>query len=477
MSKDGDSMEDRSSKHYFSRREFLKAMGGVAATIAVSSCTPRETPTPTEAKAPSPTEAVAPVPTEAVVPTEVPEPVTVRYWGNPIADYSGPHLDARIAAFEAEHPGIKVVYEPFPDDGHTKFLTQAVAGTAPDIIENGSGEYKRLYQAGVLKDLTSLISDVPPQYLDEWPQEFMKWLETPEGAIYGLPYRCWHMVLIYNKSMFDEVGVAYPDGSWNHDNYLEAMVKFIKEEGGKKVRWGGHEIVRANQWLENKLRVFGGYLVDPEDNTRCALGDAGAQDGLAWINKAIWETNAWPQTAQIENYWYAPFDTGALATMASGSWILSTLDSAIEDRFVWDFAPYPKGPDGLRACFSSSDCWTMYEGTKNPEAAWEVFKWLISDEMETHMMESAGSEPSRPSLYPKWYEIVRARFPRLAEANLKAFEEPVIEGYTFFEGSFKDQSAANEILTPALDQFLDAGTFKTEDFIAVADEITEALRS
>jgi multiple sugar transport system substrate-binding protein len=398
-------------------------------------------------------------------------------WGNPIPEYSGPHLDTRIAQFEAAHPGIKVLYEPFPEDGHTKFLAQAVAGTAPDIIENGSGEYKRLYQAGASLDLRPYMSDLPSDIANGWPPEFMQWLTAPDGAIYGLPMRSWHMVLIYNRDLFDSLGVPYPDGSWTHDDYMENMIKFIKEEGGQKVQWGGHEISKALQWLENKLRVYDGYLVDPADNTRCALGDPAAQEALAWLNQAVWEENAWPQTAQIQDYWFAPFDTGALATMASGSWIISILDGSIEDRFGWDFAPYPRGPNGTRASFSASDNWTVYSGTPNPDATWEVLKWLVSDEMETHMMESAGSEPSRDSLYPQWYEIVRSRFPRLAETNLEAFQEPVTEGFTFFEGSFKDQVAANDILNPALEQFLDAGTIGPEDFIGIAEEVTQAQQA
>jgi multiple sugar transport system substrate-binding protein len=468
MSTGNDSQRARNTKRRLTRRGFIKVVGGIASGLALSACAPQATP-PT---ATGPTAKPAATATTAVVS----KPVEVRYWGNPIPEYSGSRLNERIAKFEAEHPGIKVIYEPYPEDGHTKFLAQAVAGTAPDIIENGGGNYRRLYQAGVALNLQPFMSDLPKPYLDEWPPAFLKWLEAPDGAIYGLPMRTWHMVLIYNKDMFDEVKVPYPDDSWDHDDYLEAMQKFIKEEGGKKVRWGGHEIVKAADWLENKLRVFDGYLVDPQDDTRCALGDKPAQEALAWIYKAIWETNAWAQTSQIPDYWFAPFDVGALATMASGSWIISILDGSIEDRFRWDFAPYPKGPQGTRASFASSDCWTVYAGTKNPEATWEVLKWLVSDEMEIHMMESAGSEPSRASLYPKWKEIVRSRFPRLAEANLDAFEEPAKENYVFFSGLFKDQAKADEILNPALEAFIDAGTTKPEDFVAIADEITQAQR-
>ena len=471
------------SERKLSRRDCLKLMAGATAGGILVACTP-EVETVEVEKVVKETVEVEKVVEQTIevekVVTVTPGPRTeVRYWGNPIPQYSGEHLDARIAKFEETHPGIKVIYEPYPDEGQTKFLAQAVAGTAPDIIEAGGSSYWQYIEAGVATDLKPYVSDLPRVYFDDWPGSLIEWLTARDGSgsIWGLPYRSTHMVLIYNRTLFDEVGVEHPL-EWDHADYLAQGSKFLqKDDSGKLVRWGGHSIVKATKWLENKLRAFDGYIVDPEDPTRCALGDDEAQEALEWLYKCIWEDNMWPRTEQMENYWWAPFDAGTIATQETASWILAIWADAIGDRFKWDFAPYPKGPRGTKASAGAEDCWITWSGSEHPQETWEVLKWLVSDEMEIHMMESAGSEPGRRSLYPEWYRIVREKYPQLADTNLEAFEEPVRQGYEFHEGVFKDNSTAMEILNPALELFIDAGEAKPDYFRQVADEITASQQA
>jgi multiple sugar transport system substrate-binding protein len=456
------------SSHFkpkLSRRKFLKYAGTATAASLLAACAPQTPGTPDV----GPTAAATSVPTPS-------QPVTVRWWANPLPAYSGPHLDARIAQFEATHPGIKIAHEPFPSDGHTKFLVEAVAGNAPDIILSGASSFNRLWKAGAGLDLRPFLSDLPSNIVNEWPSTFIPWLTAPDGAVYGLPMRLIHIAMYYNKSLFDEVGVDYPDASWNHDDYMEAMRPFKLEQDGRVVRWGGAETVKNQQVLENKLRIFDGALVDPTDDRRSALHEPNSLEALRWIEQAIWAENVWPQTAQIENHFNPPFENGQVAMLTIGSWRLGLTYTGVDGRFDWDFSPYPRGPRGTRVAYGGGDNWFVYGGTKHPEATWEVLKWLVSDEMEIHMMESAGSEPSRPSLYPRWYEIIRSTYPGLAQANLEVFQEPLTEGYSYFPALFSDQATVNEVLNPALEQFIDLGTIQADDFVDVSQRLTQALQ-
>jgi multiple sugar transport system substrate-binding protein len=484
------------------RREFLKLMAGAAAGSALAACKPQivketvvvEKPVEKVVKETVVVEKpVEKVVKETVVVTEekvvketvekvvtaTPLPRTgITFWGMPMPRYAE-EIAKYIPGFEEEHPTIKVNYEPWPDEGSTKFLTMAVAGNAPDVTNNGSDQVWAWARNGLLMDLKSFYDEVPRAYLVDWSPRFLQWLTARDGsgAIWGVPMRQLHMVLLYNKTAFDEVGVDYPL-EWDHDVYLTEGAKFRKEEGGKVVRWAGHAIVKATLWLEQKLKAFGGNLVDPEDWTRCALGDDESQEALEWLYKAIWEDNIWPQTAQIESYWYAPFDSGGIVTQECASWIIGIWYEAIQDRFQWDFAPYPKGPTGVRAACAGSDCYTMWAETSHPDEAWEWMKFLISDDGETVMMTAAGSEPARRSMYPEWYRIVREQFPLMAEdTNWAAFEQPMKEGFDYVTGVFADPNIASEILAPALELFIDAGEVMPDHFKGIGDEITEALRA
>ena len=470
------------SEKKLNRRDCLKLMTGAAAGGLLAACAPQEkVVVETVEKVVKETVEVEKVVKETVevesVVTATPgERTEVRIWGMPSPRYVE-NIQRYIPAFEEEHPNIKINFEPFPDEGHTKFITQAVAGNAPDIIENSGDNYWKYVRNDICLDLKPYFPDLPRVYLEDWPKANLDFLTARDGSgsIWGVPMRAWHMVLLYNKDLFDEVGVDYPL-DWDRDTYLTEGLKFLQaDDSGRPVRWGGHAIVKATVWLENVLRVFGGSVADPDDWTRCALGDDEAQEALEWIYRCIWEDNVWPQTAQIENYWYAPFDSGAIATQESGSWIIGIWYEAIQDRFQWDFAPYPKGPSGS-ASNASSDCYTAWVGTPHPDETWEALKWLVSDDMEICMMEAQGSEPGRRSLYGEWYRIVKEQFPLMAEdTNWQAFEQPVREDYDYVASVFVDPGIAGEILNPALELFIDAGEAKPDYFKEIADEITETL--
>jgi len=470
------------------RREFLKLMAGAAAGSALAACKPqivketvvvekpvekivKETVVVTEEKVVKET-------VEKVV-TATPVPRTeVSFWGNPLPRYAE-NIARYLPRFEEEHPTIKATYVPYPDEGEAKFLAMAVAGNAPDVRENAGSNYWNHVRNDLAMDLEQYYSDLPRAYMEDWSPRFLEWLRARDGSnsIWGVPMRSLHMVLLYNASLFDEVGADYPL-DWNHDEYLSEGAKFRKEEDGRVVRWAGHSIVKADLWFEQKLKAFGGNLVDPEDWTRCALGEPESQEALEWLYKAIWEDNIWPQTAQIENYWYAPFDSGGIASQECASWIIGVWYEAIQERFRWDFAPYPKGPGGTRAANAGADCWTMWSGSPHPDEAWELMKWLVSDDGEICMMEAAGSEPARHSLYGDWYEIMKKQFPLMAEdTNWQAFEQPMAEGFDYITGVFADPGIAGEILNPALGQFIDAGEVTPDYFKGIADEITAAVRA
>ena len=59
---------------------------------------------------------------------------------------------------------------------------------------------------------------------------------------------------------------------------------------------------------------------------------------------------------------------------------------------------------------------------------------------------------------------------------IDAFVEPIKDDYAFYSGLFKDQAAADEILYPALEKFVDVGTSSPEEFITVSEEITNAMK-
>ena len=64
--------------------------------------------------------------------------------------------------------------------------------------------------------------------------------------------------------------------------------------------WGSSNYGMNANWLTQYwLRNFGGHMVDPEDNTRCGLGDPECVEALEWIRKIIWDDNMFAYQSSI----------------------------------------------------------------------------------------------------------------------------------------------------------------------------------
>ena len=78
------------------------------------------------------------------------------------------------------------------------------------------------------------------------------------------------MALYYNKDLFDEYGVGSPDGTWDHDDYLDVMKRFTRDRdgGGQTGLWGNMLTISWDR-IQMHVNGWGGHFADPDDSTRC----------------------------------------------------------------------------------------------------------------------------------------------------------------------------------------------------------------
>jgi len=449
-----------------SRRRFLAMSASVTGyALLLSACAPA-TPTP------------APAEGEATVPATLPvEPASIRavmYAPEPLMKFN----EKIIAEFMADHPGTTVTIEPSPSEFYEKIFAMVAAGTAPDVFDGGGWWMPLLAERGQLLDLQPYVErDFSAETVADFSPILWNHLWTQDGKVhYGIPQFQATLALYYNKTMFDAVGLDYPDESWDHDTYLEAMSRFVKEDdSGKMIRWGGYGQVRDWGRMEVHLRSFGGSFIDPEDSAHCTLDTPEAQEAIEWCRARIWDDNVWPQTDQMEDYWSPPWTTGQVATIEDGSWFLRYWAEGIES-FDWDVAPFPKGPKG-RAVLGSDDAWMIYQGTKFPDTAWELVKFFVSPEYLRGYMAAEAKQPPRLSMLPEWYTILRQNWPSLEQVNLEVFGAPVEAGELILFPVFKDHAKATEILAPVVDDVIVNGTAGADALAEAAKRLNEALRA
>lgn len=101
---------------------------------------------------------------------------------------------------------ITVVYEPLQGDYNKSLTTLLAAGNAGDVFYLPAETLDGFVATGKVLPLNGLVNTSP----------FIKSLNaafTRGGRLYGVAKDFNTLTLVYNRSLFDEAGVKYPDGT------------------------------------------------------------------------------------------------------------------------------------------------------------------------------------------------------------------------------------------------------------------------
>jgi multiple sugar transport system substrate-binding protein len=166
------------------------------------------------------------------------------------------------------------------------------------------------------------------------------------------------------------------------------------------------------------------------------------------------------------------FARGKLAMSEDGSWALKNiLEHA---NFRVGVAPMPAGP-ARRVTLSTTDGFGIYSGTRHPEEAWELVKFLVSEEYALAMARANLLQPARLSLMPQWEGLVRDQYPdKSKELDLDVFAAPHREGYSVVQEIFpRSMSQATTLLHQAFTEIFTLGQAETGILQAVSSEIDQ----
>jgi len=231
------------------------------------------------------------------------EPVTITFTFPESRDRS---LYQPIAeAFQESHPHITINLRPDPsgqwvrDESHE--VDAFVQWSAPALTRGDTP---------LVLSLDPLLAKTPELPLDDFypcSLDMFRW----EGALWALPAEVDMQLLYYNKDLFDESGVAYPQAGWTWDDLLLTaqrlttvegepwnytghyglashstwgdIVPFIYQHGGELFQFDDPLTEEAIQWYAD-LALVHGVMPRPEDVTHGNTYDVFQQEKAAmWI--------------------------------------------------------------------------------------------------------------------------------------------------------------------------------------------------
>jgi multiple sugar transport system substrate-binding protein len=294
--------------------------------------------------------------------------------------------------FEKDHPDIPVQVTVIPSNGYNeKVFTTVAAGNPPDIFNSGDIIIPTIVSKDYAYDLNEFIEKENYDLSVFYP-EVVEGLQF-ENKLVGLTDNWDTQVLYYNRDLFDQAGLDYPDASWTWDDLRVAARALTSGEGPKKVFGVVHGTWFAPVFSE--IWAHGGDILS-EDGKQCLMDEPPAVEAVQAIVDLIEEGVA-PTPQQLEGQAPNQFMLSGRAGMIidAGRWAAFELQEG--KRVDWAVAPLPQGPNGRAPFFHIS----MYAITKNsdsPGNAWKFLKYMVSREAIKATVANQQGIPSRPQL-------------------------------------------------------------------------------
>ena len=192
------------------------------------------------------------------------------------------------------------------------------------------------------------------------------------------------IVLFYNKDMFDATGVAYPTADWTYDDLRAAAKKLtIIGADGKVSQFGFYSDLWDMEliWSE-AIWAYGGDIINA-DHTKTLIAEPKARPAWQLFHDMMFEDKSWPDSNTVGEYGGDPFLAGVAAMTTIGHW---AVPGYAEVKFKWDVASMPKGPAGQATSVNSAG-FVVGKSSKNPDAAFEFLKYVLSEPAQKRLAE------------------------------------------------------------------------------------------
>ncbi|MFC6092253.1 ABC transporter substrate-binding protein [Saccharothrix lopnurensis] len=310
--------------------------------------------------------------------------------------YEGPDSAMGIAwaeairLFEESHPGVTVEFEEKGFEQVQKTAPMVLnSSDAPDLMEYNKGNATTglLSKQGLLTDLSVEAADRGwDRKVGAGPDITARYDERGvmgSGKWYGVPNYAEYVLVYYNKTMFDQRGLAAPT---TLEELTAAMGRFAAE-GITPLAVGGAEypaaqllyqlaLTRADRdWVDRFQRYTG--EVDFHDRTWSNAVETFA----AWLREGYLDEDSAGLKAEDMGLGFAQ---GRHPIMISGSWWYGRLRSQVRD-FEWATAAWP----GMTAG-SGGNLWVVPKGAKNKELALDFIDITLSQPVQDLLRDSGG---------------------------------------------------------------------------------------
>ena len=291
-----------------------------------------------------------------------------------------PGLTKILADFTAQ-TGIKAEIQVTPWEQYWTMLEAgATGGSLPDVFWMHSNEIAKYAEYEMLLDLTDRIASSDKIDLSKFPEDIVNIYNWQGNIQYAVPKDIDTIALWYNKTMFDEAGLSYPDETWTWDTFRDACEKLTKADGSQY----GFALKPSNNQAGyyNIVYDMGGTIIS-DDKKSSGFDQEGTIKAIDFTASLVKDGLTPSYEVLAENEEAALLAAGKVAMITQGSWMLAYLCNDEYVKANCDIAVLPKDAvTGRRVSIYNGLGWVADAKTDQPDNAWALIEYLGSQEAQ-----------------------------------------------------------------------------------------------
>lgn len=283
-----------------------------------------------------------------------------------------------------------------------KTLVSLQAGDEIDIIYETNQGLKNYYDAGVLSPINELAEKAGYDFNAVFGENVPVF---SDDKAYGLPAFNDIWLTFYNKKVFDEAGVAYPNPEgWTWEKYVETAQQLTDVDknifGSLMLDYDIYNTMLALQkgathYGEDGLTNYDDVLFKESVEFYYSLGnDLKIQPDLLSYSAGIYPWNSFVSTGVANED--GTYDNAQFGMFICGGWVTSMFTNVEKYPRDWQagLAPFPY-PEGYEpSTFSVNGSYAIPSTSENKEAAFEAVKCMAENQYTL----GYGRVPSRVDL-------------------------------------------------------------------------------
>ncbi len=381
------------------------------------------------------------------------EKVSINFYG-----WSETYNQELVDAFNASQDEIEVTFVEIPTNDYDTKMATLLAGRAGDIdvyAQKALSSIHTQYKNGFVEPLDSYIekSNYDLNAIAS-SVDFMK----SEGKMVALPFRFQAHYTYYNKKIFDQAGIPYPNtyvekGEWTWDKFVEigkALTDAVPDVYGALLFiWPGYQIFPHAQ--------AGGEFID--DNGNIDLLREPLRTSMD-VRKELEAHGALIPLKELRvsrEHYSTIFYAGKTGMMIMGEWFPGFMQKGRDENLLqgytwndWALTRMPADTDEYTT-IGAPVCAHVYSGSKKKDAAFTFLAWMSEADGGGKVMAKRGILP--PAMNDDVKNILLSAFPDEESALYFTEDKPSFPAVP----SNKYGSQIDQAISSTLDLYLYEG--------------------